>query len=126
MGYYSDVALVIKNDVVIPEEISSSGYWRVHAEITVGKNYTLVHWHSTKWYEGGYNPVIDSIIKMMKCLDSKAYQFFRIGEDIYDYEMDGEAAWTDADCEFEVFPIWKFQISMPGQSRSKYHAKHRA
>jgi hypothetical protein len=113
MGYNSEVALVIKNDVEIPEDISKSKYWSERPEITVGKNYTLIHWQATKWYEGGYKPVVDSIIYMLKHLDSKVYTFYRLGEDIGDYEMDGEATWADADCEFEIYPVQKLEISMP-------------
>jgi hypothetical protein len=112
MGYYSEVALVIKNDVEIPEDVSKSKYWTEWPEITVGKNYTLIHWQSTKCV---YNPAIDSIIEMMKCLDSKSYHFFRVGEELGDYEMYGEATWADADCEFEIYPVQKLEISMPVQ-----------
>lgn len=115
MGYRSEVALVIKNTVKIPEEISSSEVWKDWPEVTFGKNYTLIHWQYVKWYEGGYDPAIDSIMKMLKKLDQQDYQFFRFGEELGDYEMDGEATWADDNCEFEIYPVQKLEISMSVQ-----------
>ena len=95
MGYRSDVIIVLRNDVVLPDEVQHA----MHEDcgfVQEGhcEGHRLYKANQIKWYEDSpdendpYHPIW-IIDQFLKSLDDGQYRFFRMGEDFGDIDLEG-------------------------------------
>jgi hypothetical protein len=95
MGYRSDVIIVLRNDVVLPDDIE----WAMREEcgfVQEGhcEGHRLYKVNQIKWYadspdeDDPYHPIW-MIVQFLNSLKFEQYRFFRIGEDASDIDYEG-------------------------------------
>lgn len=118
MGYRSEVALLLKNTANIPTDIKDSDVWKM-AAVEEGGDFTLLHWNHIKWYRFGNDPIIQQTHAWLDQLEETDYQIFILGEEMGDYEFEGDAM-NEEGCQWYIGPIQYLDIIKKQQVLSAY------
>ena len=95
MGYRSDVIVVLRNDVVIPEEVQKAFFEDCEFKLIGSfEGHQCFIRNQIKWYadsagENDYYHHVWIVDQFLKNLEYEQYRFFRIGEDSDDIEYEG-------------------------------------
>ena len=112
MGYYSEVALVLKkeaNGKLLQAIKSESEYvqeliekWPERHEVNEKTGEILYSWNSIKWY----GDECEFLNNFLKELDSEDYRFMRLGEEYGDIDEHGQFY----DCAFNLIATSAIEI----------------
>ena len=95
MGYRSDVIIVLRNDVIIPEEVQKAFFEDCEFKLIGScEGHRLFIRNHINWYadSAGENDVYHHVWivdQFLQSLNDEQYRFFRIGEDSDDIEYKG-------------------------------------
>lgn len=103
MGYRSDVVLVIKSNIDLPNEPYEGDTEGLmdHADFKVREDWTCYGWESIKWNEAF--PEIKALMDCLRGLEAKDYYLTILGDEFGDFEELGSAT-SHGDCPFLVYP----------------------